>query len=103
MPSSRSAAKRPGARFNGLRANVQGHTRSPLEIWLLSTRRSSDFALRKLISKSGAARREMITKRVSILTSGGDAAGMHAAIRADVWTTLDVGWEGFGVRRGYAG
>ena len=42
-------------------------------------------------------------KRVAVLTSGGDAPGMNAAIRAVVRTGLDKGWEMFGVRRGYAG
>lgn len=38
-----------------------------------------------------------------MLTSGGDAAGMNAAVRAVVRSGLDKGWEVFGVRRGYAG
>jgi 6-phosphofructokinase 1 len=42
-------------------------------------------------------------KRVAVLTSGGDAPGMNAAIRAVVRTGCDKGWEVFGVRRGYAG
>ncbi len=42
-------------------------------------------------------------KRLAILTSGGDAPGMNAAIRAIVRTGLDRGWEIFGVRDGYAG
>ncbi|MGH9880867.1 MAG: ATP-dependent 6-phosphofructokinase [Pyrinomonadaceae bacterium] len=42
-------------------------------------------------------------RRIAVLTSGGDAAGMNAAIRAVVRTSLDNGWEVFGVRRGYAG
>ncbi|MPY87573.1 MAG: ATP-dependent 6-phosphofructokinase [Luteitalea sp.] len=42
-------------------------------------------------------------KRVALLTSGGDAAGMNAAIRAVVRTGLDNGWDMFGVRGGYAG
>lgn len=42
-------------------------------------------------------------KRIAVLTSGGDAPGMNAAIRAVVRTGLDKGWEVFGVRRGYAG
>ena len=41
--------------------------------------------------------------RVAVLTSGGDAPGMNAAIRAVVRTSLNEGWEVFGVRRGYAG
>lgn len=42
-------------------------------------------------------------KRIAVLTSGGDAPGMNAAIRAVVRTGLDQGWEVFGVRRGFAG
>ncbi|MHB0874431.1 MAG: ATP-dependent 6-phosphofructokinase [Anaerolineae bacterium] len=42
-------------------------------------------------------------KRVAVLTSGGDAPGMNAAIRAVVRTGLEHGWEMFGVRRGYVG
>lgn len=42
-------------------------------------------------------------KRIAVLTSGGDAPGMNAAIRAATRTALDKGWEVFGVRGGYAG
>jgi len=42
-------------------------------------------------------------KRIAVLTSGGDAPGMNAAIRAVVRTGVDQGWEVFGVRNGYAG
>lgn len=42
-------------------------------------------------------------RRISVLTSGGDAPGMNAAIRAVVRTSLKNGWEVFGIRRGYAG
>ncbi len=42
-------------------------------------------------------------KRIAVLTSGGDAPGMNAAIRAVVRTGLDKGWEVFGVQHGYAG
>jgi 6-phosphofructokinase 1 len=42
-------------------------------------------------------------KRVAVLTSGGDAPGMNAAIRAVVRTSLDKGCEVFGIRQGYAG
>lgn len=44
-----------------------------------------------------------MTKRIAVLTSGGDAPGMNAAIRAVVRTGIDHGWEMFGVRDGYAG
>src|SRR5437762_1364527 len=42
-------------------------------------------------------------KKVAVLTSGGDAPGMNAAIRAVVRTGLDNGWEMHGIRRGFAG
>ena len=42
-------------------------------------------------------------KRVAIVTSGGDAPGMNAAIRAVVRTGLHKGWEVFGIRQGYIG
>jgi 6-phosphofructokinase 1 len=42
-------------------------------------------------------------KRIAVLTSGGDAPGMNAAIRAVVRTGIDQGWAVFGVRHGYAG
>lgn len=42
-------------------------------------------------------------KRIAVLTSGGDAPGMNAAIRAVVRTGIDLGMEVFGVRRGFAG
>ena len=42
-------------------------------------------------------------KRIAVLTSGGDAPGMNAAIRAVVRTGLAKGWDVFGVRHGYAG
>lgn len=42
-------------------------------------------------------------KRIAVLTSGGDAPGMNAAIRAVVRTGIARGWEVMGVRHGYAG
>jgi len=42
-------------------------------------------------------------KRIAVLTSGGDAPGMNAAIRAVVRTALDEGATVIGIRRGYAG
>jgi 6-phosphofructokinase 1 len=42
-------------------------------------------------------------KRIAILTSGGDAPGMNAAVRAVVRSGIDKGFEVWGVRRGYAG
>ncbi len=45
----------------------------------------------------------MAIKRLALLTSGGDAPGMNAAIRAVARTGLERGWEIIGVRDGYAG
>lgn len=42
-------------------------------------------------------------KRVAVLTSGGDAPGMNAAIRAVVRCGVAKGWEMYGVKNGYAG
>ena len=42
-------------------------------------------------------------KRIAVLTSGGDAPGMNAAIRAVARTAIDRGAEVVGVRRGYQG
>jgi 6-phosphofructokinase 1 len=42
-------------------------------------------------------------KRIGILTSGGDAPGMNACIRAAVRTAIASGVEMIGVKRGYAG
>ena len=42
-------------------------------------------------------------KRIAVVTSGGDAPGMNAAIRAVVRTGLDKGWDTFGVHHGYTG
>lgn len=42
-------------------------------------------------------------KKIAILTSGGDAPGMNAAIRAVTRAALDKGLEVVGIERGYAG
>ena len=41
--------------------------------------------------------------KIAVLTSGGDAPGMNAAIRAVVRTGIARGYEVYGVRRGYNG
>ena len=41
--------------------------------------------------------------KIAILTSGGDAPGMNAAVRAATRAAIARGWEVFGVRNGYAG
>jgi 6-phosphofructokinase 1 len=45
----------------------------------------------------------MATKRIAVLTSGGDAQGMNAAVRAVVRTALEKGAEIYAVYEGYQG
>ena len=45
----------------------------------------------------------MSIKRIGVLTSGGDAPGMNACVRAVVRTALHHGVECYGIRRGYNG
>lgn len=45
----------------------------------------------------------MAIKKIAVLTSGGDAPGMNAAVRAVVRTALGKGVEVYGVYRGYNG
>ena len=42
-------------------------------------------------------------KRIGVLTSGGDAPGMNAAIRAVVRGAISEGMEVYGIQRGYEG
>jgi len=42
-------------------------------------------------------------QRIAVLTSGGDAPGMNAAIRSVVRCAVGKGWSTFGVRNGYQG
>lgn len=42
-------------------------------------------------------------KRIAVLTSGGDAPGMNACIRAVVRTALNNNLDVYGIERGYAG
>ena len=42
-------------------------------------------------------------KRIAILTSGGDAPGMNAAIRAVVRCASQAGIECYGIEEGYTG
>ena len=45
----------------------------------------------------------MGAKKIAVLTSGGDAPGMNAAVRAVVRTGLNFGMKVYGVMRGYNG
>ncbi len=45
----------------------------------------------------------MATKQIAVLTSGGDAQGMNAAVRAVVRTALDKGVEVYAIYEGYQG
>jgi len=43
------------------------------------------------------------TKKVGILTGGGDVPGLNPAIKAAVEAAIDRGWEAVGIRRGWGG
>ena len=45
----------------------------------------------------------MSSKRIGIITSGGDAPGMNACVRAVVRSAIKQGVEAVGIKRGYAG
>ena len=45
----------------------------------------------------------MGAKNIAVLTSGGDAPGMNAAVRAVVRTSINFGMKVYGVKRGYNG
>jgi 6-phosphofructokinase 1 len=45
----------------------------------------------------------MTIKRIAINTGGGDAPGLNAVIRSVVLSSLNRGWECFGIRDGYNG
>src|SRR5215212_11738875 len=45
----------------------------------------------------------MTTKQIAVLTSGGDAQGMNAAVRAVVRTALDKGAGVYAIYEGYQG
>ena len=42
-------------------------------------------------------------KTIGVLTSGGDAPGMNAAVRSVVRTAISLGMKVKGIRRGYNG
>ena len=45
----------------------------------------------------------MNIKSIGVLTSGGDAPGMNACIRAVTRAAIFEGWKVFGIYRGYEG
>ena len=58
----------------------------------------------KLIEKTNTKKhRDMEVKTIGILTSGGDAPGMNAAIRAVTRAAIYAGMRVFGIYRGYQG
>ncbi len=52
---------------------------------------------------SGQARNEQYEQRIGVLTSGGDAPGMNAALRAVVRTAIDKGVAVYAIYEGYKG
>ena len=56
-----------------------------------------------MLRREAEHKRGMIMKKIAILTSGGDAPGMNASIRAAVRYGISCGMEVMGVERGYSG
>lgn len=44
-----------------------------------------------------------MTKRIGILTGGGDVPGLNSVIKSVVYRSSEIGWEAVGVRRGWKG
>ncbi len=42
-------------------------------------------------------------KKIAVMTSGGDAPGMNAAVRGAIRTALNLGWEVYGIKDAYLG
>jgi 6-phosphofructokinase 1 len=55
------------------------------------------------LGKQGRKQMANTLKRIGVFTSGGDAPGMNAAVRATVRTGCALGLDVVGIRRGYAG
>src|SRR5438034_4239917 len=45
----------------------------------------------------------VVSKRVGILTGGGDCPGLNAVIRAAARTAFNMGWEVYGIEDGFDG
>lgn len=52
---------------------------------------------------AGAGVLSWLMRTIAVVTSGGDAPGMNAAVRAVVRSCAARGWRALGIRRGYAG
>src|SRR5262245_41183346 len=59
-------------------------------------------AVRRCCGRSSPLRMPGV-KKIAVLTSGGAAPGMNAAVRAVTRGALARGWQVFGIRNGYAG
>ena len=56
-----------------------------------------------LLWQYGRDTKEVVVKKIAILTSGGDAPGMNAVVRAAVKLCTKLGVEAVGVKRGFDG
>ena len=65
--------------------------------------KSAFFPRRQLSNNEGGFSMDQQIHRIGVLTSGGDAPGMNAAVRAVVRTALDQGISCVGIRRGWNG
>jgi hypothetical protein len=70
---------------------------------MLQIRRNKQAGFTKKFVRKTGGLKEVNVKRIGILTSGGDAPGMNACIRAVVRTAASSGVEIIGIKRGYTG
>jgi 6-phosphofructokinase 1 len=59
--------------------------------------------MKKKIASSSLQKSGRTTRRIGIVTGGGDCPGLNAVIRAVVKSALNRGWEVYGIERGYDG
>src|SRR5258708_2797449 len=96
---SRSRSRRGGrSRRSSTPSPPPSSTRSGARA---SSTRSASSRCSTCARRRGAG--STVSGRMAVLTSGGDAPGMNAAVRAVTRGALAKGWEAFGVRNGYAG
>lgn len=62
-----------------------------------------EIVKKETVKKETAKKKAAAPKRIAVLTSGGDAPGMNAAVRAVVRTAKAYGMEVIGVKRGFSG
>ncbi len=72
-------------------------------MWGEYTETKNEYGFCATAARTGRIQTMDKIKRIGVLTSGGDAPGMNAAVRAVVRTAMDCNIECVGIRRGWQG